>query len=80
MDVKCGTLLSENQEKDLDNLKVKVIKRVMELPYSTPSAAVKYEFGIVDFSLEILMEKVLLAVKVLKSDDERVAKNCCRYS
>ena len=47
--------LSENQEKDLDNLKVKVIKRVMELPYSTPSAAVKYEFGLVDFSLEILM-------------------------
>ena len=58
----------------MDNLKAKVIKRVMELPYSTPSAAVKYEFGLVDFSLEILMEKVLLAVKVLKSDDERVAK------
>ena len=62
--------LSEEQEKKIDNLKVKVIKRVMELPYSTPSAAVKYEFGLIDFSLEILMEKVLLAVKVLKSDEE----------
>ena len=66
--------LSEEQEKKIDNLKVKVIKRVMELPYSTPSAAVKYEFGLIDFSLEILMEKVLLAVKVLKSDEGRVAK------
>ena len=66
--------LAEKDVKEIDNLKVKVIKRVLELPYSTPSAAVKYEFGLLDFSLEILMEKVLLAVKVLKSDDNRIAK------
>ena len=46
----------------------------MELPYSTPSAAIKYEFGLIDLSLEILMEKVLFAVKVLRSDDDRKAK------
>ena len=67
-------ILNEDQERNLDNLKVKVIKRAMELPYSTPSVAVKYEFGLIDFSLEIQMEKVLLAVKVLNSDEGRVAK------
>ena len=66
--------LSAEEVNKIDNLRVKVIKRVLELPYSTPSAAVKYEFGLLDYSLEILMEKVLLAVKVLKSDDSRVAK------
>ena len=62
----------KRSEKEIDSMKVKVI--VMELPYSTPSVAVKYEFGLIDLSLEILMEKVLLAVNVLKSDEERVAK------
>ena len=66
--------LNEGEEKDIDNLKVKVIKRVMELPYSTSSAAIKYEFGLTDLSLEVRMEKVLLAVKTLQSDNERKAK------
>ena len=55
--------LSPEEVKKLDNLKVKTIKRVLELPYATPSSAVKYEFGLLDYSLEIVMEKVLLAVK-----------------
>ena len=66
--------LSEDEAKRIDDLKVNLIKRVMELPYSTPSAAIKYEFGLVDYSLEVQMEKVLLAVKTLKSDENRVAK------
>ena len=45
----------------------------MELPYSTPSAAVKYEFGMVDLLLEIAMENILLAVKVLKNGNERIS-------
>ena len=69
----CDKLKGE-EEKDIDNLKVKVIKRVMELPYSTPSAVVKHDFGLVDLSLEVMMEKVLLAVKTLRSADERKAK------
>ena len=55
-------------------MKVKLIKRVMELPYSTPSAAVQHEFGLIDLSLEVIMEKILFTVKVLKSDDQRKAK------
>ena len=67
-------ILCEKDEHALDNIQVKVLKRVLELPYSTPSAAVKYEFGVIDLSLVIKMEKVLLAVKTLRSDDERKAK------
>lgn len=67
-------ILCEKDEYALDNIQVKVLKRVLELPYSTPSAAVKYEFGIIDLSMVIKMEKVLLAVKTLRSDDERKAK------
>ena len=45
----CGvwSKLSSKQEKDINELKVRLIKRVLELPYSTPSSVVKYEFGIV---------------------------------
>ena len=46
----------------------------MQLPTSTPSDALLYEFGINDLTLEILMEKVILAVQVLKSGDENISK------
>ena len=67
-------ILCEKDEESLDNIQVKVLKRVLEVPYATPSAAVKYEFGIIDLSLVIKLEKVLLAVKTLQSEDERKAK------
>ncbi len=66
--------LSNKQKDDIDEMKVKTIKRVLEVSYSVPSAAVKYDFGLIDLSLEIAMEKVLLTVKVLNSDDGRIAK------
>ena len=61
---------------DLNQLKPKALKRVMELPNATPSDAVLYEFGINDLSLDVLMEKVVLAVETLNREDEteRVAK------
>ena len=51
-----------------------MIKRVLELPYSTPTAAILYDFGVNDLSLEILMEKVVHAVKTLQSNDECISK------
>ena len=60
--------LKNVQEKDLNDLKVRLLKRVLELPYSTPSNAVKYEFGLTDLDLGCLMEKVLLANETLKQE------------
>ena len=59
---------------DVNRIKPKLIKRVMQLPLSTPSVAIQYEFGVNDLSLEILMEKIIHAVQTLNSDDNRISK------
>ena len=59
---------------NLDRIKPRLLKRVMQVPSSTPNIAIQYEFGINDLSLEVLMEKVILAVQTLKLGDERVSK------
>ena len=61
---------------DLNKMKPSLLKRVLQLPNSTPSDAVLYEFGMNDLSLDILMEKVILAVETLSRVDEieRLAK------
>ena len=66
----CGVWneMKSRQEKDINDLKVKVLKRVLELPYSTPSSGVKYEFGLTDLDLECRMEKIILAYDTLKSE------------
>ena len=60
--------LKSGQEKELNNLKVKVMKRVLELSYSTPSSGVKYEFGLTDMNLDCMIEKVILAYTTLKTE------------
>ena len=59
---------------ELDKIKPTIIKRVLKLPLSTPSAAIQSEFGINDLSLDVLIEKVILAVETLNRDDDRKAK------
>ena len=58
---------------DLNRMKPALIKRVLQLPASTPSDAILYEFGISDLSLEILAEKVILAVETLNRNEDRIA-------
>ena len=41
---------------------------MLELPYSTPSNGVKYEFGLTDLDLDCKMEKVILAYATLKTE------------
>ena len=47
---------------------MKLIKRVLELPYSTPSSVVKYEFGITDLDLDCYMEKIVLAYNIINKN------------
>ena len=58
----------------INNLIPQTIKRILELPKSTPSMAIKHDFGILDLSNEIELEKILLTQKVLEMDGERIAK------
>ena len=45
-----------------------MVKRVLELPFSTPSSAIKYDFGITDLDLDCYMEKIILAYGVLSEE------------
>ena len=58
----------------INRLIPQTIKRVLELPRSTPTNAVKHDFGVVDLTNEVELETVLLAVNVLGMNDERIAK------
>ena len=60
--------LNSCQTKNINDLKVRLVKRVLELPFSTPSSAIKYDFGITDLDLDCYMEKIILAYGVLSEE------------
>ena len=60
--------LNSCQTKNINELKVRLVKRVLELPFSTPSSAIKYDFGITDLDLDCYMEKIILAYGVLSEE------------
>ena len=62
-----------SQEK-LDKIKPCLLKHVLQVPAATPSVAVQYEFGVNDLTLDILLEKIVLAVETLKLDENRLSK------
>ena len=64
----------KGKQSELNGIKVNLLKRVLQLPSSTPSVAVQYEFGINDLTLDILMEKVILAVETLRLDENRLSR------
>ena len=64
---KCSTTAER-----LDALKPSLLKRVLQLPQSTPSSGIQYDFGINDLGLEILMEKVIRAVTALQHSENRI--------
>ena len=64
----CG-LWNVKSKKDIDeinSIKMKLLKRVLEMPTSTPNVAIQYEFGIGDLHLELVLEKLVLAGEVLQ--------------
>lgn len=62
-----------SQEK-LDKIKPSLLKRVLQVPAATPSVAIQYEFGVNDLTLDILLEKIVLAAETLKLEDNRLSK------
>ncbi len=66
--------LNIGQSKEVNLIKVNLIKRVLELPFSTPSIAVQYDFGIVDLDLEVIMEKVLLYCEMAHKPETSIGR------
>ena len=58
----------------INRLLPSMTKRILKMPGSTPTAAVKHDLGLVDLDLEVAMERILLASKILEMDDTRVSK------
>ena len=63
-----------SQQEKLDKIKLCLLKRVLQVPSATPSVAIQYEFGVNDLTLDILLEKIVLAVETLKLDGNRLSK------
>ena len=59
---------------DIDRLIPQTIKRVLELPRSTPTNAIKHDFGLVNLTSEVDLEKILLASNVMEMNKERIAR------
>ena len=58
----------------VDRLTPHAVKRILELPRSTPTNAVKHDFGLLDLHSEVEMEKVLLTAEVMEMEDSRIVK------
>ena len=47
---------------------------MLQVPNSTPAAAVKHDMGVTDMDLEVAMERIILASKILQMSDCRISK------
>ncbi len=64
-----------NKDRDkINRLVPQTIKRILELPRSTPTNAIRHDFGLIQLQSEVEMEKILFTVKVMEMDNERIAK------
>ena len=61
-------------EERFNAIKLNMLKRIMQLPYATPSVIVQYEFGIIDLDLEVMMEKVLLYFEILRIEPSTIER------
>ena len=58
----------------INQLLPNTFKRILQVPISTPTSAVKHDLGIIDLDLEVAIERILLASKILRMDDARISK------
>ena len=66
--------INKKTAKILNDLIPNTLKRIMELPGSTPTCAVKHDFGICNLDSEVDLERIILAQNVVDMDDERIVK------
>ena len=66
--------MSKKDQVIINSLIPQTIKQILEMSRSTLTNAVKHDFGLIDLTKEIEMEKILLAAQVIEMDDGRVIK------
>ena len=58
----------------INRLLPQAIKRILELPRSTPTNAVRHDFGLIQLQSEIEIEVLLLTAQVMEMDSRRIVK------
>ena len=66
--------LNKKNTQLINQLIPQAVKRILELPRSTPTNAVKHDFGLINLTNEVELEKILLGAKVHDFDDDRIVK------
>ena len=58
--------LNKKQTEDINKIKINMMKRILEVPYSTPSVAVQHDCGVIDMALQVKAEKLIFVAETLK--------------
>ena len=66
--------LSKSEENELNMMKINLMKRILEMPSSTPNHAVQHDFGIIDLALEVKAEKIILAAEIIADNKNKICK------
>ena len=66
--------LSTPEEKELDKLGIRILKRLFNLPERTPSPAIIYSFGTLYITQEIDQKKLMYLYKILRREDSHWTK------
>ena len=65
---------NKNDLTTINRLLPSMMKRILRMPGSTPTVAVKHDLGVVDLDLEVAMERILLASKILQMEETRISR------
>ena len=66
--------LSVTEEKELDKLGIRILKRLFNLPERTPSPAIIYSFGTLYITQQVDQMKFMYLHKILKREDDHWTK------
>ena len=66
--------LSDSEEKELDKLGIRIIKRLFSLPEKTPSPAVIHSFGLLNTTQQIDQKKFMFLYKILQRPNDHWTK------
>ena len=65
------SMLVKDREQ-VNRLIPQAIKRVLELPRSTPTDAIRHDFGLIELENEVEMEKIILTARTMETDEIRI--------
>jgi hypothetical protein len=72
-------LLTETDEKEIEKIEIQALKRLFNLPSSTPTIAIIYSFGTIVTSCRIYQKQFIYLQKILKRNDSHWTKQLLNH-